>query len=56
MRGLIDYITYGGIDDVIETGFQAKQPISNKVDIVSLAIAITLVMIGPSALEVTEMN
>lgn len=40
----------------METGFQAKQSIFNKVDIALLAIAIALVMIGPSALKITEMN
>jgi hypothetical protein len=55
LKEVIGYRVYGGIDDTIKTGFQAKQAVSKKVTIWKLVLVTLPMMVEIAVLETTEM-
>jgi hypothetical protein len=55
LKKVIGYRVYGGIDDTIKIGFQAKQAFSKKVTIWRLVFVALPMMVEIAVLETTEM-
>jgi hypothetical protein len=55
LKEVIGYRVYGGIDDTIKTGFQAKQAFSKKVTTWKLVFVALPMMVEIAVLETTEM-